>query len=162
MEADDDVAVYSETPARVLAALFGALSLAGIGVAGYLTYVHWFDKPIVCAGFSSCAQVADSSYAWIHGIPVAFFGLLGYVALTAASVFWLRFGNRFDVWPLLTIWGMSLAGFGYSVYLTYVELFVIDAVCVWCATSAVIMTVIFLVATGGLLTVGRKSELIGG
>ncbi len=83
MEADDGVALSSETPARVLAAFLGVLSLAGIGAAGYLTYVHWFDKPIVCAGFSSCRQVADSSYAWIHGIPVAFFGLLGYIALAA-------------------------------------------------------------------------------
>ena len=113
MEADDGVALSSDTPARILAALLGVLSLAGIGAAGYLTYVHWFDKPIVCAGFSSCRQVADSSYAWIHGIPVAFLGLLGYIALAAASAFWLRFGNRFDVWPLLAIWGMSLAGFGY-------------------------------------------------
>ncbi len=57
---------------------------------------------------------------------------------------------------------MSLAGFGYSVYLTYVEIFVIDAVCIWCVSSAVIMTIIFLVSTGGLLTLGRKSELLTG
>ncbi|MCJ7491194.1 MAG: hypothetical protein MUP15_03435, partial [Dehalococcoidia bacterium] len=85
-------------------------------------------------------------------------GLLGYVALAAVSAFWLRVGNRFDVWPLLTIWGMSVAGVAYSAYLTYVELFVIDAVCIWCVASAAIMTVMFLLATAGLLTLGRDSE----
>jgi uncharacterized membrane protein len=162
VEADNDAGPYSEGPARLLAALLGVLSLAGIGVAGYLTYVHWFDKPIACAGFGSCAAVAQSDYAWIGGIPVAFLGLLGYVALTAISALWLRAGNRFDVWPLLAIWGMSVAGVAYSAYLTYVELFVIDAVCVWCMTSAAIMAVVFLVATGGLVTLGRDSELLSG
>jgi uncharacterized membrane protein len=162
VEADEDARLYSEGPARLLAALLGVLSLAGIGVAGYLTYVHWFDKSIVCAGFSSCAEVAQSEYARIGEVPVALLGLLGYVALAAVSAFWLRVGNRFDVWPLLAIWGMSVAGVAYSAYLTYVELFVIDAVCIWCVASAVIMTVIFLAATGGLLTLGRDSDLFAG
>jgi uncharacterized membrane protein len=160
--ADGEAGLYSEGPARVLAALLGVLSLAGVGVAAYLTYVHWLDKPIACPGFGTCAAVAESDYAWIGGIPVAFLGLLGYVALTAVSAFWLRAGNRFDVWPLLAIWGMSLAGVAYSAYLTYVELFVIDAVCTWCVTSAAIMTVIFLATTGGLIAFGRDSELLGG
>ena len=78
--------------------------------AGYLTYVHWLDKPVACAGFGSCRAVADSGYAWIGGVPVAFLGLLGYIALFAISVFWMGVGNRYDVRPLLAIWGMSLAG----------------------------------------------------
>ncbi len=57
---------------------------------------------------------------------------------------------------------MSVAGVAYSAYLTYVELFVIDAVCIWCVTSAAIMTVIFLASTAGLLTLGRDSELLAG
>jgi uncharacterized membrane protein len=162
VEADEDARLYSEGPARILAALLGVLSLAGIGVAGYLTFVHWFDKPIACPGFGTCAAVAQSDYAWIGGVPVAFLGLLGYIALTAVCAFWLRAGNRFDIWPLLAIWGISVAGVAYSAYLTYVELFVIDAVCVWCVTSATIMTVIFLAATGGLLTLGRDSDLFAG
>jgi uncharacterized membrane protein len=162
VEADGDAGFYSGRSSRVVAALLGVLSLAGVAVAGYLTYVHWFDKSIVCVGLSSCAEVAESDYAWIAGIPVAFLGLLGYVALTAVSVFWLRVGERFDIWPLLAVWGMSVAGVAYSAYLTYVELFVIDAVCIWCITSAAIMTVVFLVATGALLTLGRDSDLFAG
>jgi uncharacterized membrane protein len=162
VEADEDAGLYSGRLARVLAAVLGVLSLAGAGAAGYLTYVHWLDKPIACAGLGTCAAVAESDYAWIGGIPVAFLGLLGYIALAVVSAFWLRAGRRFDLWPLLAIWGMSVAGAAYSAYLTYVELFVIDAVCVWCVTSAGIMTAIFLVATGGLLTLGRESRLLSG
>jgi uncharacterized membrane protein len=162
VEADEDAAAYSEVPTRALAALLGVLSLVGIGVAAYLTYVHWLDKPIACAGLGTCAAVAESDYAWIGGIPVAFLGLLGYVALALVAAFWLWAGNRFDIWPLLAIWGMSVAGVAYSAYLTYVELYRIDAVCIWCVTSAGIMTAMFLVATGGLLTLGRDSELLSG
>jgi uncharacterized membrane protein len=162
VEADEDAQLNFEGLARLLAALVAVLSLVGIGASGYLTYVHWFDKPIACPGFGTCAAVAQSDYAWIAGIPVAFLGLLGYVALTLISAFWLRVGNRFDVWPLLAIWGIGVAGVAYSAYLTYVELFVIDAVCIWCVTSAAIMTVIFLASTAGLLTLGRDSELLAG
>jgi uncharacterized membrane protein len=160
VEEDEDVAGQAGGRLeRSIAALIALLALAGAGVAGYLTYVHWFDKSIACVGLHSCAEVAQSDYAWVWNVPVAFLGLLGYLAIFAASTFWLRVGNRFDVRPLLAIWGMSLAGFAYSVYLTYVELFVIDAVCIWCASSAIIMTVVFLVATAALLTLGRDSEL---
>ena len=147
---------------RIIAALVALLSLAGIGVAGYLTYVHWFHKPIVCAGLHSCAEVALSPYAWIAGIPVAFLGLLGYVALLAIALFWLVVRDRFDIWPLLAIWGMSLGGVAYSAYLTYVELYVIHAVCIWCVSSAVIMVLVCIVATAGLLTLWRDSELLSG
>lgn len=147
---------------RLVAGLIAVLSLAGIGVAGYLTYVHWLDKSIACVGLHSCAEVAQSSYALVWKVPVAFLGLLGYTALLGVSAFWLRVGDRFDIWPLLGIWGMSVAGVAYSAYLTYVELFVIDAVCIWCVTSAVIMVAVFLVATAGLLTLGQDSELFVG
>ena len=147
---------------RIVAVLVALLSLAGIGVAGYLTYVHWFDKPIICAGLHSCRQVAESHYAWIGGIPVAFFGLLGYVALFAIALFWLVVRDRFDIWPLLAIWGMSLGGVAYSAYLTYVELYVIHAVCIWCVASAVIMVLVCIVSTAGLLALRRDSELLSG
>jgi uncharacterized membrane protein len=157
MEEDEDVAGGGPLE-RSIAALIALLALAGTGVAGYLTYVHWFDKSIACAGLHSCAEVAQSDYASMWNVPVALLGLLGYLAIFATSTFWLRVGNRFDVKPLLAIWGISLAGLAYSVYLTYVELFVIDAICIWCAASAVIMTAVFLVATAALLTLGRDFE----
>jgi len=134
------------------------LTLGGIGASGYLTYTRWFDKSVVCAGFHSCNAVAESSYSYMGPIPVAFLGLLGYAALLAVAAFWLRVGDRWGDWPLLLIWGMALGGAAYSAYLTYLEFFVIDAVCIWCVTSAVIMLGILLVSTAGVLTMGRWEE----
>jgi hypothetical protein len=113
------------------------LALAGIGVSGYLTYTYWFDK---------------------GSIPVAFLGALGYAALLAVAAFWLRVGDRWGDWPLLAIWGMALGGVAYSAYLTYLEIFVIEAACIWCVTSAVIMVGILLVSTAGVLTMGGQEE----
>ena len=145
---------------KLVAGLLALLAVAGAGVAGYLTYVHWFNKPIACAGFYTCETVAQSSYAWIGGVPVAFIGLLGYLAILAVALLWLATGNRFQGRPLLLVWGMSLAGVAYSAYLTYVELFVIDAVCIWCASSAIIMTAVFVVSSAALAILGRENEFV--
>ena len=134
------------------------LSLVGVGVSGYLTYTRWFDKSVVCAGLGSCSVVSESSYSHMGPIPVAFLGLLGYAALLAVAAFWLRVGDRWGEWPLLLIWGMALGGTAYSAYLTYLELFVIDAVCIWCVTQAVLMVGILIVSTAGVLTMGRWEE----
>jgi len=145
---------------KVIAALIVLLSIAGIGVAGYLTYVHWLDKSVVCVVTSGCNEVAESEYARLFGIPVAFVGLLGYVALLVTAVFWLLSGRRWDNWPLMAAWGMTLGGVAFSAYLTYVELFVIDAVCIWCVISAVIMVGMFIVTTTGLfLSEGEQDEV---
>jgi len=134
------------------------LSLVGIGVSGYMTYTYWFDKPIACGGLSSCNTVAESSYSHMGPIPVAFLGLLGYAALLVVAAFWLRVGDRWGDWPLLAIWGMALGGVAYSAYLTYLEIFVIEAACIWCVTQAVLMVGILLVSTAGVLTMGRREE----
>jgi uncharacterized membrane protein len=141
-----------------LPVLVGALSLVGIAVSAYLSYTYWFDKSVVCAGFHSCQAVAQSKYSHMGGVPVAFFGVLGYAAILAVAAFWLWAGDRFGDWPLLAIWGMAVGGVAYSVYLTYLELFVIDAICIWCATQAVVMLGIFILSTAGVLTMGRQEE----
>jgi uncharacterized membrane protein len=134
------------------------LALVGIGVSGYLTYSRWFDKSVVCAGFHSCEAVAQSSYSHMGPIPVALLGALGYAVLFAVAAFWLRVGDRWGDWPLLLVWGMALGGVAYSVYLTYLEIFVIEAACIWCVSSAVIMLGILLVSTVGVLTMGGGEE----
>ena len=144
---------------RLVAGVVAVLSLAGIGVAGYLSYSHWFNHSVVCAGFGSCDTVAQSDYAHLAGVPVSVLGLLGYVALFVVAAFWLGVGDRFETWPLLAIWGMSIGGAAYSVYLTYLELFVIDAICIWCVTSAVIMFCILIVSTIALFATAREVEL---
>jgi uncharacterized membrane protein len=141
-----------------VSALVVLLSLAGIGVSGYLTYAYWFEESVACAGLSSCSAVAESAYSHMGPIPIAFFGVLGYVALLAVAAFWLRVGDRWGDWPLLAIWGMALGGVAYSAYLTYLEIFVIEAACIWCVSSAVIMVGILLVSTAGILTIGGQEE----
>jgi len=134
------------------------LALAGIGASGYLTYTYWFEESVACAGLSSCSIVAESKYSHMGPIPVAFFGVLGYVAILAMAAFWLRVGDRWGYWPLLGIWGMALGGVAYSAYLTYLEIFVIEAACIWCVSSAVIMVGILVASTAGVLTMGGQEE----
>ena len=86
-----------------------------------------------------CETVAKSHYSHIAGINVAVFGLAGYVLLVAAA---LLPGDIARVGGL----AVSLVGFGFSVYLTYLELFVIDAICQWCVASAVLMMLLFIVS----------------
>jgi uncharacterized membrane protein len=115
-----------------------ALAVAGLGicVAGYLTYVHYAGLEPFCAGGGhGCERVQSSSYAKLGGIPVAVLGLGGYVAIAAAL---LAPGER----ARLAAAALAVSGFGFSAYLTYLELFVIDAICQWCVASAVLLTLL--------------------
>ena len=122
---------------RILAA---ALALVGIGVATYIVIADsGGGAPKCLAGGGGCETVADSSYSHLAGINVAVFGIFGYALLIAAAVMpgdTGRFGGFLA----------ALVGFGFSAYLTYLELFVIDAICQWCVASAVIMTLSLAVA----------------
>jgi uncharacterized membrane protein len=118
-----------------------ALSLAGLAVAGYLTWVHYADLEPICAGGSGgCEKVQTSDYAELAGVPVALLGLIGYGAILA-SLAVPGDAGRFAGAVL------ALAGFGFSAWLTYVELFEIDAICQWCVASAVIMTALAVVTS---------------
>jgi len=109
----------------------------GIGVAAYIAIeAAGGGAPTCLAGSSGCQTVANSTYSHLFGVNIAVFGIVGYVLLLATSL--LRGdGAR------MAGFGISLVGFGYSVYLTYLELFKIDAICQWCVASAVLMTILF-------------------
>jgi uncharacterized membrane protein len=109
----------------------------GIGVAAYIAIAEANGgSPVCLAGGSGCETVAKSSWFHIAGVNVAVFGIVGY-ALLLATAFFANDLARFAGFVL------ALGGFGYSVFLTYVELFKIEAVCQWCLASAVLMTVLF-------------------
>jgi uncharacterized membrane protein len=109
----------------------------GLGVAIYIAIADaGGGSPVCLAGGSGCETVADSSYSHLLGVNVAVFGIVGYALLLAAALL------RGDPARMVGF-GISLAGFGFSVYLTYIELFKIEAVCQWCVASAVLMTVLF-------------------
>lgn len=127
---------------RIALPIVALLAIAGVAIAGYLTAVHFADQPIVCSSIGDCELVNSSEYAKLAGVPVAVFGLTAYAALLAlAAASWLRR----DATLLMLAWGVALGGFAFSMYLTYIELYVLDAICVWCVGSASVMTAIFVV-----------------
>jgi uncharacterized membrane protein len=124
----------AEGTLRMLATFAAAF---GIGVAAYITIADsGGGAPACIAGSSGCQTVADSTYSHLLGVNIAVFGVIGYALLLAAALL------RGDA-ARMAGFGLSLAGFGYSVYLTYLELFKIEAICQWCVASAVLMTVLF-------------------
>ena len=119
---------------RTLRVASAALAVAGTGVATYIAVVEsGGGSPVCLAGGHGCATVAQSHYSHIAGINVAVFGIVGYALLIGAAALRGDLG-RFAGFLV------ALVGFGFSVYLTYLELFVIDAICQWCVASAVLMT----------------------
>ena len=126
--------------------LMRLLALAGIGVSGYLTWAHLANQSVACGQSQGCDIVQQSVYSEIAGIPIALFGLLAYLALFILTLLRGYGPESFEGYIPLAIFGISLIGVLYSAYLTYLELFVIYAICRWCVSSAVIITVIFLLS----------------
>jgi uncharacterized membrane protein len=124
------------------------LALAGMGISAYLTAAHWGEQAIVCGGLGQCDYVNTSAYATVGGIPVSFLGALLYAAMAGAALTWSR--EPADDRRAVLVWGIALAGFGYAAYLTYVELFVLHAICVWCVASAIILTTTLIIASAAL------------
>jgi uncharacterized membrane protein len=113
-----------------------AVALAGLAVAAYLTYVHYAGlRPLCLSGGGGCETVQTSDYAKLGGVPVALLGLLGYGAILGSVLIPDDIGVPVGA-------GLALIGFGFSAYLTYRELFTIEAICQWCVLSAVLMTVL--------------------
>jgi len=121
--------------ARSLRITLGALSVAGLGIAGYLTYVHYAGIKPLCTAGGSCEKVQTSAYSELAGVPVALLGLLGYTAILGLLISPENEATRFATMAL------TLVGFAFSAYLTYRELYSIHAICEWCASSAAILTV---------------------
>ncbi len=124
----------AEGTLRIIATVIAAL---GIGVATYITIADsGGGAPVCVAGGGGCETVAESTYSHVFGVNIAVFGVVGYVLLLTASLL------RGDV-GRMGGFGVSLLGFGYSVYLTYLEVFKIEAICQWCVASATLMTILF-------------------
>lgn len=126
------------------------LALVGLFVALYL-WLHalGFGGPIKC-GTGGCDTVQTSPWAVLLGLPVAFYGVVGYGAILVVSLLALRpallLNRKWD----LVLAGLATVGVLFTAYLTYLELFVIHAICRWCVASAVIITAIWVVAVAAL------------
>ena len=128
---------------RMAAAL---LALVGVLLATYLyLYKIGVVGTMVC-GTGSCELVQTSRWSRFMGIEVSLIGLLGYVGILGVSLAGLQPANQERRWP--NTWLLLLSGGGllFSAYLTYIELFVLDAICRWCVVSAVIISLIFVVS----------------
>ncbi len=126
--------------------LMRLLALAGLGVSGYLAWTHLANQAIACGGSQDCDIVQQSAYSAVLGIPVALLGMLAYATLLALLFLRGRLPEAWDAYIPLAIFGISLIGVLYSAYLTYLEIYVIYAICRWCVSSAVIITAIFLLS----------------
>lgn len=135
------------------------LALAGAGVAGYLSYVETQAVAAVCGPIGDCNAVQSSSYAHLFGVlPVGVLGVTGYVAILVLWA-WGRWGRgRPAAQAPRIIFAMSVVGVLFSLYLTYLEPFVIGAVCAWCLGSAVLMTFIMLLSQPLALTPARNTR----
>jgi uncharacterized membrane protein len=119
------------------------LVILGVGVASYLSFVEVTQVEAVCGPVGDCNTVNQSQYATLFGfLPVGVLGLLGYgVILLLWSIGrWGPEGGRDRA--KLGLWGAAVFGVLFSIYLTFLEPFVIGATCAWCLSSAVIMTLL--------------------
>src|SRR6202171_943035 len=127
---------------RSLRTTMVAVTVLGLGVASYLTYIHYAGiKPLCGRNGGGCEIVQTSEYSKLAGVPVALIGLIGYIAILGSLLAPEAERSRFA-----TV-AFTVVGFGFSAYLTYRELFSIHHICEWCVSSAVIVTVLMCLAT---------------
>ena len=137
---------------RRLTIAIGVLCLIGIGVAGYLTYTHYAGIHVLCLSSGGCETVQSSVYSKLAGVPVAVLGLAGYIGILLSLAIRNDFGR-------MAGFGTALIGFLFSMYLTYRELFTIKAICQWCVSSAVLMTLLTILTAIRVLRVESGEPL---
>ena len=132
---------------RRLRRLILALTLVGIAVAGYLSYIHFEGIKPLCVPGGGCEKVQTSEWSKLGGISVAYIGLVGYLGILG-SLFVRGENGRF-----LTA-ALALPGWAFSAYLTYRELFGVKAICWWCMGSFTLITLIAILSAWRLLRGG--------
>ena len=123
----------------------------GIVVSGYLAYKRMAGGSLACTRWAQCDVVNNSLYSKFLGIPVSLIGLVAYLVLLALAVAALRTDGRVQRQMLLLSLLFSIGGVGFSVYLTYIEIYVIEALCSWCVASAIIITLLAIVGVVNVL-----------
>ena len=117
---------------RALRIAIAVVAVAGVAVAGYLTYVHYQPDALICTSHGGCETVQESSYAELAGIPVALLGLLAWSAVVVL-VAW-------DSEPARTlVAAIALGAAGFAIYLVTLQAFVIDAWCIWCMVNDLVL-----------------------
>jgi uncharacterized membrane protein len=123
------------------------LAILGLGVASYLAYVEVTHVEAVCGPVGECNIVQSSSHAQLFGVPIAVWGLLNYFAIFALWAGQKFLSGKIASWCSIGLVLLTVFGTLFSIYLTLLELFAIEAICLWCLSSAVITTLIMIVVT---------------
>jgi uncharacterized membrane protein len=132
------------------------LSLLGLFVSAYL-YLYKIGRiGTLACGTGSCETVQASAWSRFAGVEVALIGMAGYAALLLVSLASLQPALASRRWPATLLAVLAGTGVAFTLYLTYVELFVIHAICRWCMGSAAIIVAIFLVALVELRATARR------
>jgi len=122
-----------------------------MGIAAYLSFVEVTGTPAVCGPVGDCNAVQQSVHARLFGLlPVGVLGLAGYAAMLGAWAVARAGGGPMAGRARGALWGMAWVGTAFSAYLTFLEPFVIGATCAWCVSSALVMAVLLVAATGEL------------
>jgi uncharacterized membrane protein len=147
--------------------LVPVLCLIGLGVAGYLAYVETAQVEAVCGPVGDCNSVQQSPYARLFGVlPIGILGMLGYGMILLSWAVGRSASRRLAAFTRLALLGLTTFGVLFSIYLTFLEPFVIGATCAWCLISAVLMTALLLLSLSpakyALLNFSRKKIDTGG
>ena len=127
-----------------------ALVVVGLAVSVYMTIYKISGNDGMCLGSGDCSTVNASVFSEVNGIPVAVFGIVGYLAILGVHFY----ENKIDFLRkngTMLIFGMALTGFLFTLWLVYVELEILNAICPFCVTSQVAMTAIFIIAVTRLI-----------
>ncbi len=135
------------------------LSAGGVLVSGYLSVKRFTGGSLACTRWADCDVVNNSVYAKIYDLPVAFIGLAGYLVLMGLAMIALQAEGAAKRRLLAVGFLLALGGFGFSVYLTYLEIYVIEALCMWCVISAILFTLLTVV--GGINLRRNTSHPLG-
>ena len=123
---------------RTLRIALGAVAILGLACASYLTAVRAEGRSPTCVIGGGCTTVQQSEYSELAGVPVAWLGIAAYVGLLVAASLPGQLGRALGLFT-------AVVSFGFSAWLTYAELFLIEAVCAWCVTSAILVTIALVI-----------------
>jgi uncharacterized membrane protein/thiol-disulfide isomerase/thioredoxin len=141
------------------------LCLIGLCVAGYLAYVETSQSTAVCGPIGDCNSVQQSAYARLFGVlPIGIIGLVGYGMILLAWATGHFLHGKLSDYTSITLVGLTTFGTLFSIYLTFLEPFVIGATCIWCLSSAILMTALLLLSIPpgrlGILNLCRKNDRV--
>lgn len=120
-------------------------AILGIADAAYLLILKLTSNSAMCLGIGDCATVNASRYSEIYKIPVSLLGIIAYLAILGIHTLEPRL-RIFKENGRLLVFGISMVGVFFSAYLTYVELYILHAICPFCVISAVLITIVFILA----------------